>query len=201
MKKQATAAEEYETLETKLLPIELLEVNRGQIYGLSENPRFIRDERFEALKKSISDNPEMMKLRELIVYPFNEKFVTIGGNMRLRACIALGFKEVPCKVLPFETPAEALRAYTIKDNVGFGENDWDALANDWNPDELKDFGMNDGFLNADQNIDDFFDEEQAQEGKDDGQTITVSVPKDVSVDEVRAAIEEAISGFGGVKIK
>ena len=135
------SSEDRETLETESLPIEQLELNRGQIYGLPKNPRFIRDERFEALKKSISDNPEMMKLRELIVYPFNEKFVVIGGNMRLRACIELGFKNVPCKVLPFETPVEKLRAYTIKDNVAFGENDWDAFANEWDLSELKDFGM------------------------------------------------------------
>lgn len=132
---------EAETAETKMIPIEDLELNRGQIAGLPKNPRFIRDDRFEALKKSIEDNPEMMNLRELLVYPFNGKFVVIGGNMRLRACTELGFDEVPCKVIPFETPVEALRAYTVKDNVGFGENDWDAFANDWDLSELKAFGL------------------------------------------------------------
>lgn len=132
---------EQKELEAKTLPIELLELNRGQIYGLPKNPRFIRDDRFEALKKSISDNPEMLEMRELLVYPFDEKFIVIGGNMRLRACIELGIKDVPCKVLPTETPVEKLRAYTMKDNIAFGETDWDALANEWDLSELKDFGM------------------------------------------------------------
>ena len=132
---------EQKELEAKALPIEFLELNRGQIYGLPKNPRFIRDARFEALKKSISDNPEMLEMRELLVYPFDEKYIVIGGNMRLRACIELGIKDVPCKVLPTETPVEKLRAYTMKDNIAFGETDWDALANEWDLSELKDFGM------------------------------------------------------------
>jgi hypothetical protein len=89
----------------------------------------------------------------------------------------------------------------MKDNIAFGETDWDALANEWDLEELKSFGMSDGFLSGNQNIDDFFDEEQAQEDKDDEQSITVSVPEDISVDDVRAAIKEAVSSFDGVKIK
>lgn len=127
--------------EIKNLPISSIELNKGQIYGLPKNPRFIRDERFRALKKSIEDAPEMLGLRELLVYPHDGKYVVIGGNMRLRACQDLGYKEVPCKVLPEETPVAKLREYTIKDNEGFGQNDMSALANDWDTAELMDFGM------------------------------------------------------------
>lgn len=102
--------------ENKSIRVKDIEVNKGQIYGLPKNPRFIRDERFEALKKSIEDAPEMLTLRELLVYPYNDKYVVIGGNMRLRACIDLGYKEVPCKVLEEETPVAKLREYAIKDN-------------------------------------------------------------------------------------
>lgn len=118
-----------------------LEVNKGQIDGLPKNPRFIRDERFNALKKSIEDAPEMLSLRELIVYPLNGKYVVIGGNMRLRACKDLGYKELPCKVLGADTPVEKLREYAIKDNLAFGQDDFDILANEWDSDELVDFGM------------------------------------------------------------
>lgn len=97
--------------EQKNIDIRNLEVNKGQIEGLPKNPRFIRDERFEALKKSIEDAPEMLALRELLVYPHEGKYVVIGGNMRLRACTDIGYKEVPCKVLDPGTPVEKLREY------------------------------------------------------------------------------------------
>lgn len=125
----------------KNIHIRDLEVNKGQIEGLPKNPRFIRDERFEALKKSIEDAPEMLALRELIVYPFNGKYVIIAGNMRFRACKDLGYKEIPCKVLDEDTPVEKLREYTIKDNIGFGADDWDLIANEWDINELDGWGM------------------------------------------------------------
>lgn len=128
-------------METRNINTSFLLLNSGQIEGLPKNPRFIRDERFNALKKSIEDAPEMLALRELIVYPFNGKYVVIGGNMRLRACKDLGYKELPCKILDVETPPEKLREYAIKDNIGFGQDDFDILADEWNQDELNDWGM------------------------------------------------------------
>lgn len=114
--------------------------NKGQIEGLPRNPRQIKDEKYKLLKKSIEDDPEMLELRELLVYPHNGKFVVIGGNMRLKALRELGVSECPCKVIPAETPIEKLRAYTIKDNNSFGEYDFDLLGNDWEVDELLDWG-------------------------------------------------------------
>ena len=74
-------------LEQKNLDISLLEVNKGQLYGLPKNPRFIKDDRYLALKKSIEEAPEMLSIREIVVYPLdNGHYVVIGGNMRLRAC-------------------------------------------------------------------------------------------------------------------
>lgn len=124
----------------KNIKIADLQANKGQIDGLPRNPRTIKDARFEALKKSIQDAPEMLNLRELLVFPYNDKFVVIGGNMRLRACKDLGFKELPCKVLDENTPVEKLREYAIKDNVAFGDDDWSVLA-DWKVDELSGWGM------------------------------------------------------------
>jgi hypothetical protein len=69
------------------------------------------------------------------------KFVVIGGNMRLRACKELGMETVPCKVLPADTPVAKLREYAIKDNNGFGQDDWDILANEWDAQELEDCGV------------------------------------------------------------
>jgi DNA modification methylase len=77
----------------------------------------------------------------VIAYEYNGELIVIAGNMRLKACQELGIKEVPTKILPADTPLEKLKAYTIKDNVPYGENDWDALANYWDLDMLKDWGL------------------------------------------------------------
>lgn len=128
-------------METKKISISLIEPNKGQVEGLPANPRFVKDERFNVLKKSIIDAPEMLSLRELIVYQLEEeRYVVIGGNMRLEACRSLGYKEVPCKVLPRDTDVDKLREYAIKDNVSIGETNLGVLQ-EWNIDELTAWGM------------------------------------------------------------
>lgn len=123
------------------LPLSKIEVNKGQIEGLPKNPRFIRDDKFKKLVKSIEDNPEMTALREVLVYPHGGKYVIIGGNMRYHALKELGYKEAICKVLPEDTTPEQLQAYTIKDNASFGEWDFDLLGNEWDADLLCDWGV------------------------------------------------------------
>jgi ParB-like chromosome segregation protein Spo0J len=130
-----------ELIKSQNIALTKLETNKGQIEGLPKNPRLIKDAKFEKLKKSIEDNPEMLGMREVLVYPYGSKFVIIGGNMRFQACKDLGFTEVPCKILDKETTAEQLRAITIKDNVGFGEHDWELLANEWDSVELEEWGI------------------------------------------------------------
>lgn len=128
--------------ETNLISISLLDFNKGQLQGLPKNPRFFRNKRYEAMKKSISDSPEMLELRELIVYPYNDgRYVVVCGNLRLRACKELGYKELPCKVLNADTPVKKLREYATKDNVNFGENDMDIMQNEWDKSELQDWGI------------------------------------------------------------
>ncbi|MDD3038857.1 ParB N-terminal domain-containing protein [Bacteroides sp.] len=124
------------------IPIALMDFNKGQLTGLPKNPRFFRDYRFEAMKKSIQDSPEMLELRELIVFPYNDgRYIVVCGNLRLRACKELGYKELPCKVLAPDTPVKKLREYATKDNVNFGENDMDVMENEWNKAELQDWGI------------------------------------------------------------
>lgn len=118
-----------------------LVLNNGQVDGLPKNPRFIRSERFEKLKKSIQDAPDMLDYRRLAVYPFNGKFVVLCGNMRLRAAKELGYKEMPCYVLSESTDVKVLREWVIKDNIAFGDTDNDLLANEWDMAELTDWGM------------------------------------------------------------
>ena len=131
----------HEAMQSQQIKITKLRPNTGQIDGLPKNPRFIRDEKFTKLINSIKEDPEMLELRELIVFPVGKEFVVIAGNMRLRAMSDLGHKEAPCKVLDADTPVEKLRAYTAKDNVGFGEWDWDVLANEWDAEQLDAWGL------------------------------------------------------------
>jgi ParB-like chromosome segregation protein Spo0J len=121
-----------------MLKLSKLEANKGQIDGLPKNPRIIKDEKFKKLIKSIEENPEMTSLREILVYPYNGKYVVIGGNMRLKAMKELGYKEAPCKVISEETTVEQLKAYIIKDNSGFGEWDFDMLSSEWDLQLLQD---------------------------------------------------------------
>ena len=130
-----------ELLKSQNIELSKLEVNKGQIEGLPKNPRLIKDAKFEKLKKSIEDNPEMLGMREVLVFPHGSKYVIIGGNMRFQACKELQFLTVPCKILDKDTTAEQLRAITIKDNVGFGEHDWELLANEWDSVELEEWGL------------------------------------------------------------
>ena len=128
-------------MQSQQIDISKLRPNTGQIEGVPGNPRFIRDERFEKLKESIRADPEMMQVREIVAYDNGGELVIIMGNMRYRAAKALGIKEVPVKILPQDTPAKKLQAYIIKDNVPFGETDWDMLANEWDTAELEEWGM------------------------------------------------------------
>lgn len=128
-------------MERKKVYISQVHPNEGQIEGLPANPRLIKDGRFKKLMKSIQDLPEMTEARDLLVYPYDGDYVVIGGNMRLRAYRELGWKEVPCCILPENMPVDKLREIVIQDNNPFGETDWNMIANEWDVEELKDWGV------------------------------------------------------------
>lgn len=126
-----------------------LELNDGQLEGLPKNPRFIKDEKFNDLVRSIEQSPEFLEARPLLVYQYAKgRYIAIAGNMRLRACRALKMPDAPCYVFPKETPLVKLREYAIKDNMAYGQIDWDVLADEWEPSELKEwaFELPDGWL-------------------------------------------------------
>ena len=126
---------------SELVSASRLKNNTGQVPGLPKNPRLIKDEKFDKLKKSIQDDPEMLELREVIAYEFNGELVVIAGNMRLKACTELGIKQIPTKILPPTTPIEKLKAYTIKDNIGYGDHNWPDLQIEWDVEQLCDWGL------------------------------------------------------------
>ena len=112
-------------------------VKINKVFPNQLNPRIIKKDKFEKLVKSIKEFPEMLQLRPIVV---NSEMNIIGGNMRFKACQELGLKEV--YIIKAENlTKEQVNQFVIKDNVGFGEWDWDILANSWDTRELKDWGM------------------------------------------------------------
>ena len=107
----------------------------------AKNPRTIKDEKFRKLVKSIQEFPDMLNKRPLIVFTdVDGKYVVLGGNMRLKACKEIGLKEIPV-ILADEWTEEQKAEFLIKDNVGFGEWDWDILTDEWDADNLEDWGL------------------------------------------------------------
>lgn len=101
------------------------------------NPRVIKDNKFKKLVKSIQDFPEMLKLRPIVVD--DDNFI-LGGNMRYKACVEAGLKEISI-IKATELTEEQKQEFVIKDNSSFGEWDWDVLANEWDNTKLNDWGM------------------------------------------------------------
>jgi DNA modification methylase len=105
------------------------------------NPRIVRDDKFKKLVKSIQDFPEMLVKRPLVCFTdIDGKYVILGGNMRHKAAIEAGMNELPY-ILADDWTQEQRDEFLIKDNVGFGEWDWDALANEWDADKLTEWGL------------------------------------------------------------
>lgn len=121
-------------------------VNIAEIKPNEENPRFITDAKFKKLIKSIKAFPEMLETRPLVV---DENMVVLGGNMRLKALKSAGVFEVPVHQVKGWT-AEQKKEFIIKDNIGYGEWDWDIIANGWEIETVKEWGMDvPDFANAD----------------------------------------------------
>ena len=102
----------------------------------SDNPRYIKEEKFKKLVQSLKGFPEMAGVRPIVV---NQEMIVLGGNMRLKAMQEAGFDKVWVEVVDWSE--EKQREFIIKDNVGFGEWDWDELANTWNAEELTEWGL------------------------------------------------------------
>jgi DNA modification methylase len=122
----------------------------NDIKANTNNPRLIKDEKFAKLVKSIKEFPEMLELRPIVV---NDDMIVLGGNMRLKACKEAGLKQVPVIKASSLTP-EQQKEFIIKDNVGFGEWDWEMIANEWDSQQVTDWGLD---------IPDFKIEAEAQE--------------------------------------
>jgi ParB-like chromosome segregation protein Spo0J len=116
-------------------------VKISAIKANSKNPRQIKDDKFKKLVQSIRDFPDMLNKRPLICFTdVDKKYVVLGGNMRLKAAQEVGLKEMPI-ILADDWTQEQKDEFLIKDNVGFGEWDWDHLANEWDVELLDEWGL------------------------------------------------------------
>ena len=112
-------------------------ISINKVLSNSNNPRLIKDHKFKQLVKSIKEFPEMLEKRPIVV---DEAMIVLGGNMRLKACKEAGLKDIWIDVVD-DWSDHQKEQFIIKDNVGFGEWDWEILANEWNPEELKEWGL------------------------------------------------------------
>ena len=112
-------------------------VDIRQVRSNPDNPRFIKGDKFEKLVKSIREFPQMLELRPIVV---NKDMIVLGGNMRLKACEEAGIDQVPI-IFADNLTEEQQKEFIIKDNSSFGEWDWDLLANEWETEQLIDWGM------------------------------------------------------------
>ena len=116
--------------------IEIKVVKISDIKSNPNNPRIIKDDKFKKLVESIKGFPEMANVRPIVV---NTDMIVLGGNMRLKAMKEAGWKEAPIQIVDWDEQKQ--KEFIVKDNVGFGEWDWDDLANSWNVEELTDWGL------------------------------------------------------------
>lgn len=125
--------------------IEYVGINK--IKPHAQNPRIIKDGKFKQLVQSIKELPDMLEMRPIIV---NEDYVILGGNMRWKACKEAGLKEVPIMIARWSEKQQ--KEFTIKDNVSFGEWDWDMLANQWEQDNLLEWGLDFPHFNTEHEV-------------------------------------------------
>jgi hypothetical protein len=172
--------------QTLMIPVALLDENKGQIEGVPKNPRVIKGKRFKQLCESIKEDPELLNLRPLLVYPRGDRYVVIDGNMRVKALRDMAHVTAPCEVLQEGTTPEQMKRYIAKTNSAFGDWDWDALANEWDCDPLDDWGIDlpEDWVNADEFGDDF--------SLKDGEKAAFQQMTFTMADEQAEAVKEAV---------
>lgn len=136
-------------------------VNISEVKKNPDNPRLIKDYKYQKLVRSLKDFPKMLELRPIVV---NRDMVILGGNMRYRASIDAGLKEVWIKIA--ELTPEQEKEFIIKDNSSFGEWDWDTLANEWDIENLKDWGLDLPTVYFDDDEEPKFDQEELSQELD-----------------------------------
>jgi len=161
----------------------MIKVKVDKVKSNPKNPRLIKDEKFKKLVKSIKEFPEMETVRPIVV---NKDMVILGGNMRYKAMIECGYKEVNVEVVDWSEQKQ--NEFIIKDNVGFGEWEWEMVANEWDVEELDNWGLDLPIFTKDSN--EFGTEFNLPDGdKAPFQQITFTLADEQAI-QIKNAIEE-----------
>lgn len=181
--------------ELKIIDTAALVHNEGQVKGVPRNPRLIEERDFDLLKDSIERSPEYLHVRPLIVYPMQDTFVVLSGNMRFEACKALGLDKIPCKVLKADTAPRKMRAYITKENLSFGQDDPEGMKA-FTQEELRHVGK-EFYLQEALNIEDMVGEDPR------GPQLKVHIPKAIADQkaEIKTALENALKEYPDVIVK
>ncbi len=153
-----------------------------EVISNPNNPRLIKDEKFKKLVKSIQEFPDMLNVRPIVV---NQDMVVLGGNMRLKAIKEAGIKEINIEIVDWSEDKQ--KEFIIKDNASFGEWDWSDLANNWDSEELTDWGVDIiGFSNV-QDLGEDFSLPNGDKSPFQQMTFTLA---DEQAEQIKNAIEE-----------
>ena len=168
-------------------------IKLSEIKSNPNNPRLIKDDKFKKLVNSIKEFPKMMDLRPIII---DNDSMILGGNMRLKALLELKYSEVPNEWIKKakDLTEDETRRFIIADNVGFGEHDWDLLANEWDSEQLIEWGLDVWNNNKQINLNDFFEENN--EPKEEKFKIILEY-----TEEDYAEITELFKNYSGTKEK
>ena len=174
---------------------ELVSVN--DITMNENNPRFIRDEKLKKLTKSVKEFPEMLQIRPIVV---NKDMMILGGNMRYRACVDAGLTEIPV-IIANDLSDEQELEFLIKDNVSGGEWDWDSLSQQYDFEQLEDWGLD--TIKNDWDDLDYIEEEQTNKALlDDKILITIPEPLLNDKDDIFEAVKQFLSeNYEGCEVK
>jgi len=163
----------------------------SEVKSNPNNPRLIKDDKFNKLVNSIKEFPKMLEIRPIVV---NDDMIVLGGNMRLKACKEAGLKEVPV-IKASELSEEEQRRFIIADNVGYGEWDWEMLANEWENEQLTEWGLDVWKPSGEINLDDFFEDNGDSEKEQVFKIVLEYTEEDYN------AISEAFKKYNGSKEK
>jgi ParB-like chromosome segregation protein Spo0J len=159
----------------------MIKVSIKDVKPNPKNPRVIRDGKFQKLVTSIKEFPDMLNKRPLIVFTdVDGKYCVLGGNMRLKALNELKYTEIPV-IIADEWNEEQKAEFLIKDNVGFGEWDWDQLANEWDAEKLDDWGLDIPIIIDEPSYEDLIGEEK---NKPATMKITFETPEQLQKAEI-----------------
>jgi hypothetical protein len=190
--------------QVQTLPIESVKQNTGQIAGLPSNPRQWKQEDIDRIAKSLSETPELFDARPLIVYPHNEEYIIMGGNLRYEGAKKNGMQIVPVHILPEDMDVEKLKEIVLKDNGSFGEWDFDALANEWDDLPLADWGIPAWKVGSvDMDAVDALFEETNKPKKEEELTLTITIPKlyEDSIEDIESAVKVTLEEWIGCTVK